>query len=145
MANFPVLSTGAVTQYPAACAYGRLGQAIRFLDGSGQRFIARGPMLRRWLISLDLLNELELSQIEQFFSGGRRRIDNFPISRSILRHQRFQLQAGWTWPDNRLRRSRRRFYVVLGDRDKWVIFIFRSWALARPGNIRFAKHGWRER
>jgi hypothetical protein len=80
MANFPVLSTGAVTQYPAACASGRLGQAIRFLDGSGQRFIARGPMLRRWLISLALLNELELSQIEQFFQdvGGEYTTFAFP-------------------------------------------------------------------
>jgi hypothetical protein len=51
MATFPVLSSGAVMQYPASLALGRPAQVIRFIDGTDQRFIARGKELRRWQIN----------------------------------------------------------------------------------------------
>jgi hypothetical protein len=69
MATFPVLSSGAVMQYPASLALSRPAQVIRFIDGTDQRFIARGKEFRRWQIKLDLLNELEIEQVEAFFQA----------------------------------------------------------------------------
>ena len=67
MNTFPVLSTGAVTQYPLGVAIEQGTQVIRFLDGSDQRFRTRGRILRRWQIHLDLLKENEIEALEEFF------------------------------------------------------------------------------
>ena len=67
MANFPLLSSGAVTQYPVGVTQGQNTQVIRFLDGSDQRYLMQGKSLRQWQIRLDLLNESEIQQIEAFF------------------------------------------------------------------------------
>lgn len=69
MASFPVLSSGAVTQYPAALATSQGAQVIRFLDGSDQRYLTQGRTFRQWQIKLDLLNESEIQQIESFFAA----------------------------------------------------------------------------
>src|SRR5579875_3231125 len=68
MATFPVLSTGAVTQYPAEMSSGQGVQVIRFLDGTDQRFLAQPKALRQWQIRLELLNEAEIAQLELFFT-----------------------------------------------------------------------------
>ncbi len=67
MAIFPVLSTGAVTQYPLGVTTSQSAQVIRFIDGTDQRFRTQGRMLRQWQIHLSLLNEDELTAIEAFF------------------------------------------------------------------------------
>ncbi len=67
MATFPVLSTGAVTQYPLGVTTGQSAQVIRFIDGTDQRYRTQGRMLRQWQIHLSLLNEDELTAIEAFF------------------------------------------------------------------------------
>jgi hypothetical protein len=67
MATFPLLSTGAVTQYPAPLTTGQGAQVIRFIDGSDQRYLTQPKMLRQWQIKLDLLNETEVQQMEAFF------------------------------------------------------------------------------
>jgi hypothetical protein len=67
MATFPLLSTGAVAQYPFSRGTSYNVEVIQFLDGSDQRCLTRGKKLRRWLVSLQQLNESELSQLEQFF------------------------------------------------------------------------------
>lgn len=67
MANFPVLSSGAVMQYPAVIANGQGAQVIRFLDATDQRYLAQPRALRQWQIRLDLLNENEIQQLEAFF------------------------------------------------------------------------------
>ncbi len=69
MATFPLLSTGAVTQYPAACTSGQGVQIIRFLDATDQRYVAQPAMLRKWQIRLDLLTDSEIQQIEKFFTS----------------------------------------------------------------------------
>ena len=69
MANFPLLSSGAVTQYPAGLVASQSTHVIRFLDGSEQRHLLQGRQLRRWQIRLDLLNETEIQQIEAFFDA----------------------------------------------------------------------------
>ena len=67
MANFPILSTGAVTQYPTGLTSAQNAHVIRFLDGSDQRYLMQGKSLRQWQIRLDLLNETEVQQVEAFF------------------------------------------------------------------------------
>lgn len=69
MASFPLLSSGAVTQYPAPVAISQGAQVIRFLDGTDQRYLSQGRMLRQWQIRLTLLNESEIEQMEAFFAG----------------------------------------------------------------------------
>jgi hypothetical protein len=67
MATFPTLSTGAVAQYPLGMGSSYAVETIQFLDGSQQRCLTRGKKLRRWVVRLEQLSELELAQIEEFF------------------------------------------------------------------------------
>jgi hypothetical protein len=69
MASFPLLSTGAVAQYPLTRGTSFAVEAILFLDGTGQRCVTRGKKLRRWQVALSQLAEAELQQIESFFDG----------------------------------------------------------------------------
>ncbi len=73
MASFPTLKTGAVAQYGSDRSRRFSTTALRFLDGSEQRYPGYGAPLLQWTIRLDLLDELELAGLEQFFesSGGR--------------------------------------------------------------------------
>jgi hypothetical protein len=66
MATFPVLKTGAVAQYPLACGVRFSTQAVRFMDGSQQKFRLIGVGLRRWTVKLDLLDEEELGAVIAF-------------------------------------------------------------------------------
>lgn len=68
MATFPLLSTGVLAQYPTPLTSGQSAQVIWFLDGSDQRYLNQGRMLRQWQIKLDLLNETEIQQLETFFA-----------------------------------------------------------------------------
>jgi phage-related protein len=79
MANFPALKTGAVAQYPSDRAQNFSTQVYRFLDGSEQRFPAYGASLRRWVIRLELLDESELTALQEFFvsEGGRAGVFSF--------------------------------------------------------------------
>lgn len=79
MANFPTLKTGVVAQYPADRERRFSTLVIRFLDGTEQRFPEWGAPLRRWMIRLDLLDESELFNLEQFFEdqSGRAGIFSF--------------------------------------------------------------------
>jgi hypothetical protein len=67
MSTFPILSTGAVLQYPANKTYGFSTQVLRFVDGSEQRFCDYPQLLHRWIVSLDLLNETEMNALREFF------------------------------------------------------------------------------
>ena len=52
---FPTLKTGAVMQYPATKTLLFNTDAIRFLDGTEQRFRDNPSVLHQWTIALDLL------------------------------------------------------------------------------------------
>lgn len=69
MASFPLLTSGAVTQYPAVFTTGQTVNVIRFLDGSDQRYLGQGRSFRQWQIRLDLLNDSEIAQLESFFDS----------------------------------------------------------------------------
>jgi hypothetical protein len=80
VADFPILKSGAVTQYPLSVTAGQGVRVIRFLDGSDQRYLVRGRSLRQWQIRLDLLDEREIQRIEAFFTDvqGDYSSFNFP-------------------------------------------------------------------
>ena len=69
MATFPLLSSGAVCQYPVKVVYQQGVEVLRYLDGSDQRFLRQGRQFRQWEIRLDLLSDDELASLEQFFEG----------------------------------------------------------------------------
>lgn len=66
MASFPTLKTGAPAQYPLGRAVRYATQAVRFMDGSRQRFRLYGTGLRKWTLKLDLLDEQELGTVIAF-------------------------------------------------------------------------------
>ena len=66
MATFPQLKTGAFAQYPLDRAMRYSTQAVRFMDGSQQRFRLYGNGLRRWTLKLDQLDEQELGAVIAF-------------------------------------------------------------------------------
>jgi len=72
MPTFPTLKTGAVAQYPASRRLEFQNRAVRFVDGSEQRYRDCGGARHRWEIALQLLDEGELAAIEEFFrtAGG---------------------------------------------------------------------------
>lgn len=80
MTSFPALKTGAVAQYPTDRQRNFSTQVFRFLDGSEQRFPGYGAPLRRWTIRLDLLDESELTNLEQFFESEGGRAGNFSFT-----------------------------------------------------------------
>lgn len=69
MTAFPLLSSGAVTQYPMPQTSGQAVQVIRFLDGSDQRYLMQGRTFRQWEIQLSLLTDSEMQQLEAFFAA----------------------------------------------------------------------------
>lgn len=67
MATFPtLLKTGAIAQYPVIRVVSLATQAVQFLDGSQQTYQLSGLGLRRWELSLDLLDETEVSAVVAF-------------------------------------------------------------------------------
>ena len=67
MADFPLLKTNAVMQYPATRDFRYSNAVLRFVDGSQQCYRESKDALRRWQIRLDLLDEAELAGLEAFF------------------------------------------------------------------------------
>lgn len=83
MATFPTLKTGAVAQYPASRQVGSTTRVLRFMDGSEQR-IRLGRLRRRWVISLDQLDEGEAAAVMAF-------VDSIQGS-----YQEFEFTDPWT-------------------------------------------------
>src|SRR5690349_20949105 len=71
MDSFPLLSSGAVSQYPTETLLGQGIGIIQFLDGSDQRFLHTGRSLRRWRIELSLLSDTEVASLELFFKAHK--------------------------------------------------------------------------
>ena len=80
MASFPVLKTGAVAQYGSDRTRQFSTRVFRFVDGSEQRFPGYGSALLQWTIRLDLLDEAELDNLEQFFGDEGGRAGNFSFT-----------------------------------------------------------------
>src|SRR5579884_4155907 len=67
MADFPILRTGAVAQYPFSSGTLFRTVILNFVDGSEQRYSDYGQPLRAWTVQLDQLDEGELATVRQFF------------------------------------------------------------------------------
>lgn len=83
-ATFPILSSGAVAQYPLTVCFAQNTGVIRFLDGSDQRFLTQGRQFRIWRVQLEALNDSEMKQLEAFFDSQQGQYSTFtfpdPIS-----------------------------------------------------------------
>jgi len=77
---FPTLKTGAVMQYPAKRTLRFNTDIIRFLDGTEQRFRDYPSVLHEWTIQLDLLDEEELTALDQFFVSNQGRFASFSFT-----------------------------------------------------------------
>ena len=80
MANFPLLKTGAVVQYPVTRKLRFSTQVLRFLDGTEQRFREFPSSVRKWVVHLDLLDETEVADIEDFFLSTQGRLGMFSFT-----------------------------------------------------------------
>ena len=77
---FPTLKTGAVAQYPAKRTTGFNTDIVRFLDGTEQRFRDNPSILHEWTIQLDLLDDAELSALDQFFVSNQGSFESFSFT-----------------------------------------------------------------
>jgi hypothetical protein len=71
MNRFPLLNSGAISQYPTETHVSQGVGIIRFLDGSDQRFLHTARSLRRWRIELSLLSDTEIASVELFFNAQK--------------------------------------------------------------------------
>lgn len=93
MDSFPLLSSGAVSQYPTEATVSQAVGIIRFLDGSDQRFLQNGRILRRWRIDLSVLSDGEIASLELFFSAQKGVFSTFlftdPVTNAVVPNCRF--------------------------------------------------------
>ncbi len=80
MTTFPLLSTGAVAQYPLTRSSQYLTCVQRFVDGSDQRFRDLRQPVRRWTLRFDQLTQEEAGAIEDFFSSRQGRHGTFSFT-----------------------------------------------------------------
>lgn len=77
MASFPLLSTGAVTQYPSARRLTFSTCVTKFVDGSEQRFRELKEPVRSWVVRLHHLSDAEISSLESFFDAMQGQFASF--------------------------------------------------------------------
>lgn len=77
MADFPILSTGAVTQYPSTGSVQYTAELLRFVDGTEQRWPQSGKAVRSWTVHLSQVSEEELAAVEEFFVSQQGRFGSF--------------------------------------------------------------------
>ena len=80
MANFPILKTTAVAQYPAVRYVQFRNQTVRFVDGTEQRYRDASGPLHRWGIKLSDLDESEIAAIEEFFEANQGAFGSFAFT-----------------------------------------------------------------
>ncbi|HYW41658.1 MAG TPA: DUF2460 domain-containing protein [Bryobacteraceae bacterium] len=80
MATFPNLKTSAVAQYPAQRTLSFQNQALRFLDGTEQRYRDSAGPLHRWVIRLSQLDEGEAAALDAFLAANQGAFVNFAFT-----------------------------------------------------------------
>ena len=78
--TFPLLKTGAAAQYPASRTISYSSRVIRFLDGSDQRYRDYSGPLHKWTLPLTVLDDTELSTLEQFVVAQEGRFGSFSFA-----------------------------------------------------------------
>lgn len=71
MSTLPLLSTGAVQQYPYECAITGRTRSFQFADGTEQRYLLTPPR-KMWSINLRLLQDAERAAFLEFAQGALR-------------------------------------------------------------------------
>lgn len=93
MADFPLLKSGAIAQYPVQARRSHSTRVLEFVDGGEQRFRNYAEPLRRWVIRLELLTETELKELENFFrtQAGRQQQFSFldPLTNATVENCSF--------------------------------------------------------
>jgi hypothetical protein len=80
MATFPSMRTSAIVQYPARRSVRYQNEAVRFVDGTEQRYRDSAGPLHQWEIRLDLLDEGELAELEGFFAANQGAFGTFDFT-----------------------------------------------------------------
>jgi hypothetical protein len=80
MPTFPSLKTGAVDQYPATRRIRYQNQALRFVDGTEQRYRDCAGPQRRWEVHLSQLDEGEMAAFEEFFTANQGAFGSFAFT-----------------------------------------------------------------
>lgn len=80
MSAFPLLKTGAVTQYPAQRGVQYSTVALQFVDGAEQRFRSYSAPIHQWAIQLSLLDQAELQTLQEVFRALAGRAENFSFT-----------------------------------------------------------------
>jgi len=71
MSTLPLLSTGAVQQYPYVCAIAGLTRTFQFADGTEQRYLMT-PQRKTWSVNLRLLEDKERDAFLEFAQNALR-------------------------------------------------------------------------
>jgi len=79
MSTLPLLSTGAVQQYPYVCAIAGRTRSFQFADGTEQRYVIM-PQRRMWSIDLRLLQDTEKAAFLTFAQDAVRSQAAFPFT-----------------------------------------------------------------
>ncbi len=80
MLVFPMLRSGAITQYPTSQFAAFSNEVFRFMDGSEQRYRLCTHALRRWIIHLDLLTEQEMDNLLRFIDEAQGSFGHFSFT-----------------------------------------------------------------
>jgi phage-related protein len=80
MTTFPLLKTKAVAQYPATKTVQFHNQALRFIDGTEQRYRDAANPLHCWVIQLNALDETEMAAVDNFFAQNQGRLGAFSFT-----------------------------------------------------------------
>jgi hypothetical protein len=77
MAQFPLLKTNAVTQYPSSRSAEFSTGVLRFVDGTEQRYRQMRQPVSKWILRLSDVSEGELYDVEDFFASRQGQTGSF--------------------------------------------------------------------
>jgi hypothetical protein len=80
MAEFPLLKTGAVAQYPSSRRATYATSVMKFVDGSEQRFRELSGPVRSWVIRMHQLSAEEIGAVESFFEDRQGEFGSFQFT-----------------------------------------------------------------
>jgi hypothetical protein len=80
MAEFPLLTTGVVSQYPSSRKATYSTFVMAFVDGTEQRFRELSSPVRRWVIRMHRLSAEEIAAVEAFFEDCQGQFGSFQFT-----------------------------------------------------------------
>src|SRR4051812_20192841 len=80
MAEFPLLTTGVVSQYPSSRKTAYSTSVTAFVDGTEQRFRELSSPVQRWVIRMHRLSAEEIAALETFFEDYQGQFGSFQFT-----------------------------------------------------------------